>query len=627
MVVVVKVIKTAVRGERARVWVLGVAALFATPCLGINRVELTPSVPSPQPVGTSITWTAKPSGLLTLGLDFQFSVSSGSGFRVLQDFSPEKAFVWTPSAREGNFTVKVIARTLKTGDMKEAQASMAITSRVVGSAPVVTVTAHPLVALYSAPACPNGSSMYVVFGASAVTNQTHTAACNGANSMNFYIAGMRASTAYTMHHVLQTGSQLANGPDLPFTTRPLPGDVDVPTARVAVAGNSVTSKDQKIVLVDNMGPSSLLGLAKAHPPTAYDLEGNIIWYYPGRTAPDQKNAYTIRPLQRGTFILHVNDPKGLVNKNQIWREVDLAGNTIRQTNVTRVTELINRPDYAPCTSFSHETIRLPNQHTLIVCTAEKIYPEGTQGSNKKVDIMGASIVDLDENLQLAWFWSGYDHLDISRKAVLGEIVTKANGFAPLELDKEANDWLHANSLDYIPASGDITISLRDQDWVVKLNYKNGTGDGSVLWKLGPGGSFSINSTNPYPWFTHQHDMELDWSGTPTVSIYDNGNTRKAQNPGTRQNSRGMAITIDEVNMIATPVLYADLAFYCPGGGSAQRLRNGNFIFHNAIIPGEDTDLAAQQVEVLPGSGTINYVLQTNTNSYRSYRLASMYSGE
>ena len=89
----------------------------------------------------------------------------------------------------------------------------------------------------------------------------------------------------------------------------------------------------------------------------------------------------------------------------------------------------------------------------------------------------------------------------------------------------ANDWLHANSLNYIPSSGDLLFSMRHQDWVAKIDYNNGTGGGAVLWELGLGGSWTINSTDPYPWFSHQHDVEYELGGTTVLSAYDNGNTR------------------------------------------------------------------------------------------------------
>ena len=49
----------------------------------------------------------------------------------------------------------------------------------------------------------------------------------------------------------------------------------------------------------------------------------------------------------------------------------------------------------------------------------------------------------------------------------------------------------------------------------------------MLWRLGLDGDFTISPpispTNPYPWFSHQHDANyLDGS---TLAVFDNGNTR------------------------------------------------------------------------------------------------------
>jgi arylsulfate sulfotransferase len=120
----------------------------------------------------------------------------------------------------------------------------------------------------------------------------------------------------------------------------------------------------------------------------------------------------------------------------------------------------------------------------------------------------------------------------------------------------ANDWLHANSLNYLPDSGNVLMSIRHQDWVVKIDYANGKGSGNVLWKLGQGGDFAIQSRDPYPWFSHQHDSQLD-PATGTFLAFDNGNTRVAMTGGVG-NSRGYVLQLDEANLTATPVMLADL---------------------------------------------------------------------
>src|SRR6266850_1347617 len=78
----------------------------------------------------------------------------------------------------------------------------------------------------------------------------------------------------------------------------------------------------------------------------------------------------------------------------------------------------------------------------------------------------------------------------------------APGIAP-----KAMDWMHSNSLYYGPQSGDLLVSSRHQDWVFKVDYKNGAGTGNILWRLGLNGDFTFNNFNndPYPWFSHQHD--------------------------------------------------------------------------------------------------------------------------
>ena len=501
-----------------------------------------------------------------------------------------------------------------------------VTSRVVNASPVITATANPLVALYSAPPCPIGSSMYVTFGAGPTAVDTNTKACTGITSMNFYVAGMAESTQHVMRYVLVTGSKTKQGPPMNFTTGAIPANLSFPAFTVPDPVTKTTETKQPVLLMDHI---SSVGEAQngAYFPTAYNLSGSIIWYYSGLSDTTQNGAFFIRPVDGGTFLLHANDPNSAWIENQLWREIDLAGNTIRQTNATRVNEQINAAGYVGCTSFSHDSIRLPNGHTMIICTQEQIYPTGTQGATGPVDIEGGAIVDLDENLQLAWYWSGYDHLNINRPASLGETVQQNLGFTPLVLATVANDWLHCNSLNYIPSNGDVLLSTRNQDWVLRVNYANGAGDGSVVWKLGLEGSFTIVKNDPYPWFTHQHDVEYELGGTEFVTVYDNGNLRVAQNPGKVEHSRGAYISIDETSMLVTPLSLIDLGKFSVAGGSAQLLDNGNQHYHSSLFGtqrGPQSDSAEYVPDPTDLQGTLSFDGQAADQDYRSYRMVSLY---
>ncbi len=141
----------------------------------------------------------------------------------------------------------------------------------------------------------------------------------------------------------------------------------------------------------------------------------------------------------------------------------------------------------------------------------------------------------------------------------------------------------------------------------------------MIWRLGKDGDFSINSTDPYPWFSHQHDAEYELGGTQLLSLYDNANTRRLQVP--TGNSRGQVYRINEASRTVTHELNADLGSYAFAVGSAQRLLNGNYQFTSGFV-----GTASQAIEVRP-TGQISYVLESQSQNYRSFRMKDMYNSQ
>jgi hypothetical protein len=180
----------------------------------------------------------------------------------------------------------------------------------------------------------------------------------------------------------------------------------------------------------------------------------------------------------------------------------------------------------------------------------------------------------------------------------------------------ANDWTHGNSVQLTP-DGNILYSARHQDWVIKIDYRNGAGTGDILWRLGKNGDFQFLSSDPYPWFSHQHDANMDASGI--LKVFDNGNLRNAADP--TANSRGQVFQLDEVNHTATPLVNANLGDYSMALGSAQALPNGNYHFHLGYIP---TNNSTRIVEV-DHTGNIVYDMTIVELQYRSFRMQDLYS--
>lgn len=595
------------------------------------QVQLTSSVPSPQPVGTTVTWTATATDSNSGLLNYRYSVTFDGVPRIVSDYTQVNTFDWTASVWEGFYQVRVTVRNNSTQETAQATMPFSLTSRVSGTSPVASVSSNPLVALFSAPACASGSVIRVRFrrAGAPVADYTDWRSCRPPLSMNFYVAGMQANSSYLLTAQTAAGGVVTDGTTILFQTGQA-GVSNFPSITIPVPATAQDSLADHVLLTDGLFQNGGF-------PLATDLNGNIIWYYAAFDSPAQSGALLTRVVQGGTMLV-IADGANAGNQ-QILREIDLAGNTLRETNATRIRQqLAAMGKKSACTkgsticifgAFHHEAIRLPNGHTMAFGDVEKIFPAGTQGSTGPVNIIGDIIVELDENFQVVWSWSAFDHdgggtqLDINRPAVLGETCTEGQGGCPpLFLASTANDWLHSNSLQYRATTDhNLIMSFRHQDWVVKIDYRDGRGTGNILWRLGNGGDFSIISTDPWPWFSHQHDAGFETNGV--LTIFDDGNTRVAQNPGVTENSRGQAYFIDETHRVAHPVLNADLGVYSFALGSAQLLSNGNYHFLAGINNGASGTFS-QSIEVLP-DGTIGFIEQSNTTAYRSFRMPDLYS--
>ena len=582
------------RSRRLHDWVSLLMAA-AAPCLAsAMSVTLGPSTPSPAPIGTVVTWTATVSDQDPGTLWYRFSAhESGRQSHVVKDYGPDATLDWTASDHEGVYVVEVSVRNTDTGDTANDVASFHMQSLVNGGQPVITPTSHPLVFLYSAPACGAGARMKVQFQSSdGVVQSTPFRNCRPGSSMNFYLAGLRPQTVYSVQHMVDTGSALVAGPALAMTTRSLP---------LALAGQTVlqpapAQSPDGILLQATILTNSL----------ATDLSGNIVWYYPGNIS------FITRPEPGGYFFAIVENPAG-DQSQQVVREFDLTGMTVLETNAARINEQLAAMGMRQISGFHHEARRLPDGRVLVLGAVEQILTD-VQGPGP-VDVLGDMIIVMDSNLQAVWAWDAFDHLDVTRLATLNDQCSP--GDCPsLFLNITANDWLHGNSVQQTP-DGNILYSTRSQDWVIKIDYQKGSGSGAILWRLGKDGDFQINSTDPSPWFSHQHDPQFLADNT-TLELFDNGNLRNLFDP--TANSRGQVLDIDEQNRIANLIVNIDMGQFSFALGAAQRLPNGNYHFDVGYLL-DGTSIA---MEVDPSGNTV-YALHADAPEYRSFRMPDLYT--
>lgn len=565
-------------------------------------------------LGTSIIWAAFVSGGPPGdNYDFQFSVTPPNGpSQIVQDFDVFDSFTWVPWQVEGTYTVTVVVRDISHNPYivyPPVSVQYVLNPWVTQSGgSAVHPTAHPLVALFSAGPCPTGDFIRVRFhsAASLASMTTNSVACSN-SSANFLVAGMPPSARYMMHwEQLANNQVVSSGTDQAFTTGPLPATFPAEHFTVNVPP---TPRDSAFPVV--------LFHLLAFWPTATDVAGHVIWYFPNPTL-------ITRMQLGGNFFTMTN------TQLSGW---DLAGNLVMRTNYSIMNEQLAAKGYPQMTGFNiHETRVLPNGNILILGGRDEtstVYQGGTP--QHPVDIVGDMILVLDHNMQLLWAWDSFSHQDLSRVATLNDKCTQGTGgCVPFNPNfSVANDWTHTNSVQFT-ADGNIVISERSQDWVFKINYANGTGNGSVIWRLGHDGDFTIVNPLPNPcgdpnvfsWFTHQHDAAFQRQNVlPEIfTVFDDGNLRVQQCSG--GNSRGMVLYVSEPTRKVFIQTAADLGGYSAALGSAQLLSSpyGTYgSFGNGFLSG------AAQVSEVDLSGHIVYQLQANDNSYRIYRQRDLYT--
>jgi hypothetical protein len=425
---------------------------------------------------------------------------------------------------------------------------------------------------------------------------------------------MLPNTTYEMRHVVSSHHHHHHSSPLLFTTGSLPTTLTFPTFTVQQPPGPGSDLGEDMIFHQlTKSPTNV-------PITlATDLQGRVVWYYDLSHSGDTFSFPGQSLVPGGTVLLIGADHDApLPGSRNVLREIDLAGNPVRETNIDAVNTQLTALGHDIIYSFNHDVQRLPDGETAVSGLTERtVNINGTP-----TDYVGMMIVVLDKDLQVAWAWDAFDHLDVNRGPVLGEVLQPGSQQPTASAPRlPAVDWLHLNAVSWSPADGNLVLSVRHQDWVIKIDYRNGEGDGHVLWRLGQGGDFTVNSTDPNPWFSHQHNAH--YIDDSTLVLFDNGNTRRASDPNA--DSRGQVWTLDGQTMTATLVVNDDLGAYSGALGAAQRLLNGNYSFTLGENGPEPPVPPAHTIEVRP-DGTKVYDLEVNHPEYRSFRVRTLYEG-
>lgn len=487
------------------------------------------------------------------------------------------------------------------------------------AAGVVTATDNPQVALYTM-TLPFPGSMTVNFGTTTnygLSTWAQSTDTTG-GQISIFVAGMRANTTYHMDAALQLSNGVTvDDVDHTFMTGAVPAKAALTLTTTTTSGMTPQPG------VEMLNPLGSLDVT--------DLSGNILWTYNASGTTSTSNIQGVKMLPNGDILMVISPdsstPLTAVPANAVneIREVNLAGDTVREISINDLNAELAAATCRECNVtlqvFHHDVTPLPNGHWLVLANTLMNLSENTTPALNGVvtpePVLGDVIVDLDENLQPVWVWNEFNHLDVNRRPL---------GFP---------DWTHTNAILYSPDDGNILVSMRHQNWVVKVDYANGTGAGDIIWELGEGGTFTLeNGTDPTDWQYAQHGpsfFSTNTSGVFSLGLMDNGNDR--QFPSGETCGVGSAppcfystvpvFQIDESAKTAKLTFHqiAPTAQYNAWGGNAEQMANGDVEYD---LCGTTSGSYVYEVTQDANPQTVWSMSVATTNFYRAFRIPSLY---
>lgn len=441
----------------------------------------------------------------------------------------------------------------------------------------------------------------------------------GGGQVSILVAGMRAFTTYHLRAVAQFSDNTRFiDSDHAFVTGGLSPDrvpkVTVNRPSALSPNGGVEALDVPFAAGSSSGNVMLSGPVQA---AVVDLQGNLIWYYDSPAAATG-SLQPIKFLKDGDVL--VNYAQGPYDgSSSVTSEISLAGNTVWQITASGLSQKLMAAGFnLPVTGVHHDIAILPNGHLILIIGLLKDFTD-LPGFPGTTTVVGDGLVDLDANRNPVWAWSTFDHLDVNRH--------------PMSFP----DWTHANAVLYSPSDGNLIFSMRHQNWIIKIDYEDGRGDGHIVWKLGYQGDFTLQGgTDPIDWFYAQHAptlLDAETSGIFKMAVFDNGNDRIVDSSGTLCGSAGAiacysrvpVLEIDEASKTAQ-IIWQDplrplFSFF---GGYVEEFSNQNIEF-DAASSSPSTAL----IEEVTQDPTPQVVLQMTVNgqyAYRAFRIPSLYPG-
>jgi hypothetical protein len=674
-------------------------------------------------VGLSQQWKATAVGSCPSDPVYEFSLRGAgeTAFAMKRDFAAKGSavdalartnWIWTPMV-PGDYQVRVVLKA--TYGSPSTERVEVVSDAISVPMPVLDVpraSSHPLVALYTTSdrSCSTLQVRFQKDDDSASVEQpwqiTNALPCTGGSGppKTFFVAGMEASATYKVQLVV-------NGHPFQrvqrFTTEAIPPNVHLNETSTDPLRDPLHNFVRGLdALTDTSFPfhwdvfhrpvwnlDPLIGTALVK-----TIAEQPVWYWHlASAAPELNNPLVPRKtnLEFLTFTRDANSPPNASNASvTVYREIDLAGMPLWETSLRALDQRALHRQFG----FHHDARRVGETRRLFEtytsrCKRPNVPASVANDPGDEPDVsaswlpvcpctragcdatrtekwLGDGLLLVDSDGSIAWEWNIFDHLATNRPAPnVYPVCAGATGECPLIGSRE---YTHSNSIALSADNSVVLLSVRFQDWVLAIDFKDGKGTGDVLWRLGRNGDFPcvIHGGDPCPtfdpwqdalgqppqndpWFSHQHTAHF--VGADSVLLFDNGNRRctavgptadwACNNNGIRSRMQLYSLQFDAggAPMQALRETNVVLVRYASSFGSAQLLSNGNLVGDIGNVPTDGT-ATGPRVSYVEEIGTDAYsflpvqsytyvgreppgdAVSVGGRSYRAPRIKSLYTG-
>ena len=211
----------------------------------------------------------------------------------------------------------------------------------------------------------------------------------------------------------------------------------------------------------------------------------------GGTAYISKDGHLLRPIQKGVSNFNAGGIGGAIEK------LDWEGN------------LVWRYDYAESYSHHqhHDIEELPNGNILVLAWAFIPNEEAqANGRASSIDVWPTQIVEIqpvgNSQANIVWEWNAWDH-------IIQEVNDQLQSFGSLSENPQLldvnmaslnADWLHCNSIEYIPEYDQILISSKHAEEIYVIDHSTTTAEAASH----QGGTYGKGGDILYRWGNPQN---------------------------------------------------------------------------------------------------------------------------